>query len=508
MILNGKQVLSGLLTTAIVIASGNTVGLADIHYAEDPTIVAFESENAERTEKTWKKKIKEVSEKGYATKESYSNVIDCSPEQDALLYGVSNRLGTSPFSLAAFISEKKQENVVPTLEERLSEIFVTDDAAIGEYLNVRTEPDQESELYGMLYPRSGGEVLERKGEWARILSGHVEGWVNAEYIISGEELLLLGETISLEVTDPIVNVRKGPTTNAAVVDTVSAGTVLEMTKYLEGWIAVSYNNDMSGYIWGESVAFRAGEENAITYVEKVEREAEERRRAEEAERARIAAEQEAARLAAEREAARIAAEREAARIAAEQEAARIAAEQEAARIAAEQEAARIAAEQEAARQAQAAAAAAAAAKNADVANQINAIYAQGRSAFTPYYPSADEMYLFACTIMMESGSTAYVGKLAVASVILNRLRTGHWGNTLTSVIYAPGQFTGVGTGLINTYLASGPNQECIVAAYEACAGINNIGDYLYFITTGKAQLAKYSSYTIINNQTFYNRVWY
>ena len=196
-----------------------------------------------------------------------------------------------------------------------------------------------------------------------------------------------------------------------------------------------------------------------------------------------------------------AAEEAAAEAAAAEEAARIAAEAAAAEAAAA-EAARLEAETAATAAAEAAAAAALSADE-QARQQIDAIYAQGRSSYSPVYLSADEINLLACVIMMEAGYEPYEGKLAVASVVLNRLRSGIWGSSLSSVIYAQGQFTGASTGLLASYLASGANSECIQAAYEACAGINNIGGYLYFCSIASAKYETYTSYAIISKQCFY-----
>lgn len=125
--------------------------------------------------------------------------------------------------------------------------------------------------------------------------------------------------------------------------------------------------------------------------------------------------------------------------------------------------------------------------------------------------SDEELYLLACIIEWEAGWEPYEGKLAVANVVLNRVRSTKFKqNNITDVIYAPGQFTGVldGNGNISerfgNLLANGPtHDDCYTAAAEALAGINNIGDYCFFISVKKANYARYIKYTIINNHCFY-----
>lgn len=136
----------------------------------------------------------------------------------------------------------------------------------------------------------------------------------------------------------------------------------------------------------------------------------------------------------------------------------------------------------------------------------------GRTTNASMSASDSEVYLLACIIEWEAGWEPYEGKLAVANVVLNRVRSSRFQqNTITDVIYAPGQFTGVidGNGNVSerfaALLANGPShQESYTAAGEALAGVNNIGNYLFFISVKKANYARYSQYTVLNNHCFYS----
>lgn len=116
--------------------------------------------------------------------------------------------------------------------------------------------------------------------------------------------------------------------------------------------------------------------------------------------------------------------------------------------------------------------------------------------------SDEDIYLLACLIHMEAGWEPYEGQLAVANVVLNRLRAGY-GSNISDVIYAKGQFSGANSGALASVLASGPNQSCITAAVEAFSGVNNIGDYRNFIAASYASTSSYSEYTMIGNHCFY-----
>ena len=102
------------------------------------------------------------------------------------------------------------------------------------------------------------------------------------------------------------------------------------------------------------------------------------------------------------------------------------------------------------------------------------------------------------------------GLPAVANVVLNRVRNSRYDNTITGVIYARSQFSGVSDGYGNASstfqarLDAGPRtQECLEAAMEALSGVNNIGSYTSFRSVSIANYDAYSSFTIIGGHVFY-----
>ncbi len=128
--------------------------------------------------------------------------------------------------------------------------------------------------------------------------------------------------------------------------------------------------------------------------------------------------------------------------------------------------------------------------------------AESVPASSPVSAGSDEVYLLACMVYVESGAESYEGQLAVANVILNRVRDPRFDNTIAGVIYAPGQFPGAHNGVLDNVLASGPSESCIRAANEALAGVNNIGAYYYF--NGYVDTSSVSEYLVIGGHTFYN----
>ena len=205
------------------------------------------------------------------------------------------------------------ENELPQTASEFADIAV---AQVNHYVNVRQEPDTESEILGKLYDKSAATVLETTEDgWYRITSGNVNGYVKAEYVVVGDEELARSVGTRLAtVTTTTLFVRTEPTTEAKVLTMLPDGDDVVVTdESTEGWakvstadgdgyVALDYVTLSTEYIHAESKA----EEEARLAREEAERQAaaraaEEARKAREAEAARAAAEQEAARKAAEKQ---------------------------------------------------------------------------------------------------------------------------------------------------------------------------------------------------------------
>lgn len=97
-----------------------------------------------------------------------------------------------------------------------------------------------------------------------------------------------------------------------------------------------------------------------------------------------------------------------------------------------------------------------------------------------------ELKLLACLVHSEAGDQSYEGKLAVANVVLNRIKSKKYPNTMTDVIYQPGQFSVTRNGSLAKQLdnygnySSKSQKLTIKAAKAALSGENNIGNRLYF----------------------------
>ena len=100
--------------------------------------------------------------------------------------------------------------------------------------------------------------------------------------------------------------------------------------------------------------------------------------------------------------------------------------------------------------------------------------------------SADDLTLLAAIIYCEAGNQPWDGKVAVGAVVLNRVASSSFPDTIYDVIYQSGQFTPASNGSLASALANGVPDECVQAAQAALNGENPVGGALYF-NTGSGQ---------------------
>lgn len=93
--------------------------------------------------------------------------------------------------------------------------------------------------------------------------------------------------------------------------------------------------------------------------------------------------------------------------------------------------------------------------------------------------SGNEVQLLGALIQIESGNQPYEGQLAVGAVVMNRVRSGSYPNTIADVIYAPGQFP-YASARVHDVMARGVKASCLNAAQEAINGVSNIGGFTHF----------------------------
>lgn len=150
------------------------------------------------------------------------------------------------------------------------------------YVNMRERPDTQAQVVGKLYQNGVGEVLEEENGWYLIRSGSVTGYVNGEYVLTGEEgaalAARLGQRLAVVHADAL-RVRMEPSTEAAILKIIPGGSTLMVTGEQEGWVKVRTAAG-EGYVSLDYVEVYTGYQTAESLQEEAQRlarEAESRR---------------------------------------------------------------------------------------------------------------------------------------------------------------------------------------------------------------------------------------
>ena len=290
---------------------------------------------------------------------------------------------------------------------------------------------------GKLFRGCTGEVISEKGDWYKISSGDITGWVNKEYVLTGEKAEQYLEEVKpsvATVTAKSLNLRAKADTDADVVSVLKNGSKFMVLSEGKEWVKVRYTTNLEGYVSAEYVKITEGAGEAVS-LETLEKYVE---------------------LAEEKEAEREAAEA-------------------------------------------VAAAKAAASQSSSSSKSSSGTSTEKRSS---YSAGTDDVTLLAALCQYEAG-TNYENCLAVANVVLNRVRSSSYPNTIRGVIYQKGQFGTVTSGALNRFLSSGPNSTCVKAAKAALAGSNNIGSRVQFRAVWATDPSSHSNSVVIGDNCFF-----
>ncbi len=137
-------------------------------------------------------------------------------------------------------------------------------------LNIRTDSSTKAKLVGKLPKDAACEVLEiTEDGWAHIVSGNVEGYVSAEFLLVGPEAKLraneLVKTV-VKVNTAGLRVRDEASLDSPILTQVPEGEELEYIESLDGWHMVSIDGE-EGFVSAEFTELETKLDTAITMTE-------------------------------------------------------------------------------------------------------------------------------------------------------------------------------------------------------------------------------------------------
>lgn len=161
----------------------------------------------------------------------------------------------------------KQENETPVVKSEYADIAI---AQVDNYVNVRSTPGEDGEVLGKLYNNSAATVDAVEGDWYKITSGNVTGYVKQEFVVVGNEELAksVGRRLATVNTETL-KVRTDASMDASVLGMVPGGDDLTVLEELDGWVKVTMEEG-EGYVSTDYVTLST---DYVTAESKAEEEA-------------------------------------------------------------------------------------------------------------------------------------------------------------------------------------------------------------------------------------------
>ena len=179
----------------------------------------------------------------------------------------------------AGITEEEKHNLIKDLDlvtEVVPEGSIIDGytnlgiSNVTSYLNVRKGAGTNYKIVGKMPGYSVCEIISDEGEWYKIKSGSVTGYVSKEFILTGYEANVKAQekmTEVLVVTCDKLNVREEPSTDCSISTKVSVGEHLDIVeKEKDGWYKASING-LTGYVSADYVEVVYSLPTAVEVVE-------------------------------------------------------------------------------------------------------------------------------------------------------------------------------------------------------------------------------------------------
>lgn len=153
-------------------------------------------------------------------------------------------------------------------------------ANVEEDMNIRTAPDENSEVAGKFYRGDVAEVVSADAEWTQIVSGNVTGYVKNDYLVYGMEANELANevcSVYATVNTDGLRLRNEPNEAAEIITTANTGDKLKVDKDVQtdgNWVAV-HTSDATAYVSAEYVGVELNLGTALNSEEVAAKEAKE-----------------------------------------------------------------------------------------------------------------------------------------------------------------------------------------------------------------------------------------
>lgn len=343
-------------------------------------------------------------------------------------------------------------------------------ANVTTQVNIRAYASTDSPIIGYLPKAGSADVIERGEEWSHVISNGVEGYIKSEYLAFGSEARDLAEvygTAGVKTNWDDVQIFSAPNAAAQILETASAGQSYEVISDNGDWIAIQLDDSSMAYVPAEDVEETILLERAIPVSTE-----EQATGTQTAEAQTAASQEETTATYGQTEMTDDAQQTQTEYEESSDEAAygQVQTEESNASETSQTEAYTEQAQTEAVTE------------QAETETPSTEAVAEEPSEETVTTASADDVSLLAALIYCEAGNQSREGKVAVGAVVLHRVASSSFADSIRGVIYQSGQFTPAYSGALDSALANGVPSDCYEAAQAALNGEDPVPGALYFNT--------------------------
>lgn len=146
-------------------------------------------------------------------------------------------------------------------------------AQVTNYVNIRSEASEESNILGKLYNNSAATILGSEDNWYKVKSGSVNGYVKKDYLATGSNVEALAKVVGKRIATvdtTTLKVREKPSLNAQVLMLIPMGESFTVKEEIDGWVKIAIDS-LFGFVSSDYVIINTEFNEAISIKEEQER---------------------------------------------------------------------------------------------------------------------------------------------------------------------------------------------------------------------------------------------
>ncbi|MEY8337915.1 NlpC/P60 family protein [Lachnospiraceae bacterium 62-35] len=211
-------------------------------------------------------------------------------------------IGAAAFSASFF--EKKAGDLPEVLDRKkrtgIPRVTATEESydtvaisQVSGYVNVRQEANTSSAIVGKIYNECAATILNtvdgEGGKWYQVQSGTVQGYIKAQYFVTGEEAgkiaRQVGTTYATIVNASNLRLHEQPSLESKTLTLLAQGTSYQVTEEKDGFAKLQIDTDLEGYVSTDYIKITVEFRQAVSLEEEAAAIAEEQKRKQEADEA-------------------------------------------------------------------------------------------------------------------------------------------------------------------------------------------------------------------------------